>query len=153
MEKLGFLNILGPKKEFNWDFPILSYFGGKLGFVFVLKTARTALALLLQPHPPFSYFFFKNLASGLNLNRPETPVATRADSGAPPLYFSGGECVGLGPLSWREIFSNPPSPTGATRIRKRRHDRRRGEDVREGDQPPPRMDDGPAPCFPVSEFE
>ena len=83
--KLGFLNILGPKKEFNWDFPILSYFGGKLGFVFVLKTARTALALLLQPHPPFSYFFFKNLASGLNLSRPETPVATRADSGAPPL--------------------------------------------------------------------
>jgi len=84
-----------------------------------------------------------------NLNRPETPVATRADSGAPPLYFSGGHCVGLGPLSWREIFAYPPSPTGATRIRKRRHDRRRGEDVREGDQPPPRMDDGPAPCFPV----
>ena len=153
MGKLGFLNILGPKKEFNWDFPILSYFWGKLGFVFVLKTARAALALLLQPHPPFSYFFFKNLASGLNLSRPETPVATRADSGAPPLYFSGSECAGLGPLSESEIFSNPRSSAGATGTGKRLSDGRRREDVREGDQPPPRMDDGPAPCFPVSEFE
>ena len=52
-----------------------------------------------NPTPRFPIFFFKNLASGLNLNRPETPVETRADSGAPPLYFSGGGCVGLGPLS------------------------------------------------------
>ena len=52
-----------------------------------------------NPTPRFPIFFSQNLASGLNLNRPETPVETRADSGAPPLYFSGGECVGLGPLS------------------------------------------------------
>ena len=115
--------------------------------------------LLLSPAPRFPILFFKNLSLGLvpkaayNLNRPETPVATRADSGAPPLYFSGGECVGLGPLSSSEIFANPPSPTVATGVGKRLLDGRRGEDVREGDQPPPRMDDGPAPCFPVSEFE
>ena len=115
--------------------------------------------LLPPPAPRFPILFFKKSFIGivpkasLKLNRPETPVATRADSGAPPLYFSGSECAGLGPLSESEIFANPRSSAGATGTGKRLSDGRRGEDVREGDQPPPRMDDGPAPCFPVSEFE
>ena len=63
------------------------------------------LGILLPPSPRFPILFFFNLSLGLvpkaayNLNRPETPVATSADSGAPPLCFSGGDCVRLGPLS------------------------------------------------------
>ena len=89
--------------------------------------------LLLSPAPRFPILFFKNLSLGLvpkaayNLNRPETPVATRADSGAPPLYFSGSECAGLGPLSESEIFSNPRSSAGATGTGKRLLNGRRGE--------------------------
>ena len=115
--------------------------------------------LLLSPAPRFPILFFKNLSLGLvpkaayNLNRPEEQLRGGWNSGTPPLYFSGGDCVGLGPLLGRATFANPPLSAGATGIGKRLPNGRRGEDVREGDQPPPRMDDGPAPCFPVSEFE
>ena len=54
----------------------------------------------------------------------------RMDDGPAPC-FSGGDSVGLGPLSSSEIFANPPSPTVATGVGKRLLDGRRGEDVRE----------------------